>query len=284
MNREQQEEKAIQYALGTMPRDETAVFESALKSDRELQNIVHDYQVINEVDAEETEQMDPPFALYSRIMGTIDVDQGQVVDSPIEERKVVPIWPWLGWVVAACVAVVLGLNSWSGRSVGVASANDDIMLSDLGKPNAVDLVVNEDTKEDGLESRMIELADLAEAYWFSRNGMPAEEREAVTADAPTGGFTIFDSKHKIGFIGVENLPPEKRGKAFHVWAKAQAGERPMRAGLLRGGENSRGLFFFDLSQSGEVDEFASGVVSFFVTEETEELPESPSDQIVLSGI
>ena len=50
-NNEESHETALQYALGTLPEAETEVFESRLESDRDLQDLVHEWQCVNEEDA-----------------------------------------------------------------------------------------------------------------------------------------------------------------------------------------------------------------------------------------
>ena len=130
---------------------------------------------------------------------------------------------------------------------------------------------------------MLELAGLAEAYWFSREGIPdgqllgagdAEEAQL------SGGFTIFDRQYNIGFIAVENLPREAPNRSYHVWAKTDVLDEPVRAGTLPIGDESRGLFFFDLTDLPK--EANAESLSFFVTEEVNASPLTPSDVVVLS--
>lgn len=297
MNDEYLEEKAAQYALGTLPEQELADFEERLKEDRELQDLVHSFQTVNELAASESKAMDVPFHLYSKIMAEVDRDGSDTVVSLQDPQaaarpsSLLRFVSWAGWAAAACFLVMLGLGSLNSEKASNADevgalANADILLSELNRPGfeATSEAIAGIRERMGLDERMIELAEIAEAYWFSYDGNPRDGGKVGGGETQeiSQGFTLFDNKYRIGFIGVENLPDSQEGKGFHVWAKT-ANSEPVRAGMLRSGEDSRGLFFFDLSEgegAGQLD----GAISFFVTEESEERPSEPSDLVVLSGI
>ena len=76
------------------------------------------------------------------------------------------------------------------------------------------------------------------------------------------------------------MPREEQGKSYHVWAKTGTGAQAVRAGALPIGNESRGLFFFDLSGLPEVSSLDQ--VSFFVTEESTSEPAEPGPMVVLS--
>ncbi|MCH6255479.1 anti-sigma factor [Puniceicoccaceae bacterium K14] len=295
MSEEYLEEKAVQYALGTLPEDEMAEFESSLLADRELQDLVHGFQEVNEFGAKQAKQAEVPFQLYSRVMGEIDAEIEEAEENSLSESskaqpKIVQFVSWGGWAAAACLLLVLGLKAFDPTSASPSNepgnlARADILLSELNRPGfeATPQAIANIREQMSLDERMIELAELAEAYWFSYDGLPPEGEFAENSEVESSrGFTLFDSKYRIGFIGIENLPSEEDGKGYHVWAQT-ASSQPVRAGTLRPGRNSRGLFFFDLSE-GEEHVKLDGAVSFFVTEETIERPEQPSDRVILSGI
>lgn len=302
MNKEIIEEKALLYAFGTMAEDEIEEFETLIQSDRMVQELVHESQALNELEAAECELEEPPFQTYSRIMATIDAAKGtsattsQIADSGSRESsKVVPFLAWSGWAAAACAAVLFGAGVFDKAEpvapvvasvVPVQAApvvpGSDIILNNLANPLLVAMQIP--SEEFGVEDRMLELASLAEAYWFSREGIPSGQllAEADTeVEEISGGFTIFDRKYQIGFIAVENLPAEVDGKSYHVWAKTKKGQPPVKAGSLPIGEDSRGLFFFDLSSVPEVASLDR--INFFVTEERTENPTGPTGMVVLSN-
>lgn len=284
MNNELIEERAQLYVLGILPESEQEEFENQIRADRELQVLVHKYQRLGELDASPA-AMDPPFQAYSRIMEEIEGTQGERVGNSSEgasSSKLLAFVTWGGWATAACAALVFGLGLFGGK--GESGSKSDIVLNNLANPRIV--AVQTPSEDVGVEDRMLELAGLAEAYWFSREGIPSGqllEGESDTEVAElSGGFTIYDRRYNIGFIAVENLPREAPNKSYHVWAKTAPSARPVRAGTLPIGDESRGLFYFDLSSLPAGASLDS--LSFFVTEEESEDPISPSQMVVLSDV
>lgn len=296
MNNEIKQEKALLYALGTLPEEEIEEFEALIKSDRELQSLVHELQLLNELEVAECESVEPPFQVYSRIMATIEESKGggatSVEQTSSNSNKIVSFLTWSGWAAAACFAIIFASNLTKTdikEPVVVAAATprpaapaSDIILNNLGNP--ILQAVKIPSEDFTLEDRMLELASLAEAYWFSREGVPSGQLlsdPSAEVEKLSGGFTIFDRKYQIGFIAVENLPQETAGKSYHVWAKTGKGSPPLRAGALPVGEDSRGLFFFDMSSVPEVASMDR--INFFVTEERSDSPETPTGMVVLSN-
>lgn len=283
MNNELLEEKAQLYALGLLPESEKGAFEAQVREDRSIQALVHDYQQVAELDASD-EEHEPSFQVYAGIMDEIDSDRSSRAEEANSESsgsKLVSFLAWGGWAVAACVATVFGLG-WLGSGSN-ATSQSDIVVNNLGSPRIV--AVQTPSEEVTVEDRMLELAGLAEAYWFSREGIPSGqllEDSAAEVAQLSGGFAIFDRQYNIGFIGVENLPREAPDRSYHVWAKTAGLEEPLRAGTLPIGDQSRGLFFFDLTHLPvDADEDS---LSFFVTEEVNPSPSRPSQIVVLSDV
>lgn len=282
MNSETLEEKAQLYAFGMLPESEREEFEASIRSDRDIQKLVFEYQQLAELDVSSSNR-EPSFQLYSNIMEEIDgAPSAKSSESQAKrDSKLVPFLTWGGWAAAACAVAVFGLGLLSpteNRENG-----SDIVLSNLGNPRIV--AVETPSEEVSLEDRMLELAGLAEAYWFSREGVPSEqllEDEEAEIAQLSGGFTIYDRRYNIGFIAVENLPRESPDKSYHVWAKTSANATPFRAGTLPIGDESRGLFYFDLTSVPSGTDLNS--ISFFVTEEDSETPPSPSQVVVLSDL
>lgn len=280
MNKEILEEKAQLYALGTLPDDELEAFESQIRSDRETQSLVHEYQKVMERDALPGKEA-PSFRVYSTIMEQLEETPAKSSPEIRGKRSaLVTIGSWAGWAAAACFAIVFVVKGVAPRAVG---SNSDIVLNELGNPRIV--AVKTPSEEFAVEDRMLELAGLAEAYWFSREGVPEGQKlegGSSDSDAFSEGFTIFDKKYNIGFIAVENLPRETPNKSYHVWASFADGSPPVRAGTLPIGDESRGLFFFDLSNLPKGADLEQ--LSFFVTEEANDDPVSPSEMVVLRDV
>ena len=277
MNKEEIEGKAVEYALGTMPEGEIGEFEAELREDRLLQSLVHEWQEMNELDASESPGVDVPFHVFSGIVDEIEKDReaGPTAEAAVSEGRVVSFWQWSGWAVAACAALAFAVFGLRG---GVETSEREsivagIVLKEMGKPGSQRL--QDLDEKGGRQARMIELAELAEAYWDSR--------ESTAEGDSTGGFTVFDPEFEIGFIAVENLPDREEGKSFHVWARSEGSEQPVRAGSLPVGKSSFGMFYFDISAKEGIDSRDENL-SFFVTEESTTDPVKPSGTVVLSGI
>lgn len=278
MNKELGEQKAQLYALGILPESEREEFEAWIREDSETRALMHEYQSLMELERT-TSANEPSFRTYSRIVAEIEEapPSGPAYRTGKSIGRVSLAWG--GWAAAACTALFLGWGQWG--YVKPESVAGDIVLNDLENPRIV--AVQTPSAEFTLEDRMLELAGLAEAYWFSREGVPSgqllEDKESEIADV-SGGFTIYDRRYNIGFIAVENLPREAPDKSFHVWAETSPGAAPLRAGTLPIGEESRGLFYFDLSNLPAGSNLDS--IRFFVTEEESDAPLRPSRVVVLS--
>ena len=290
MNKEELQEKALQYALGTLPATELSEMESQVLSDRELQTAVHEWQRVNEADALECEQLEPSFQIYSNVMSHLDTSRAKAVTgSDSKKTPIVNFLSWGGWVAAVCIAVLFAFTvnpedrSEISQVARLADGSEsDIVLSDLGNPEQkATFAGNQD--QDEFQDRLLELTGLAEAYWFSREGLPPESEGGVDTEAFAGGFSIYDRKIKIGVIGIENIPESRLGKFYNVWAKASPDSKPVWAGTLKQGEAGSRLAFFDLSSNDAIKDMDE-TISFFVTEESEQKPPQPEGRIVLSGI
>lgn len=289
MNKDELQEKALQYALGTLPETELPQIESQLKTDRELQTAVHEWQRVNEADALECEQIEPSFQIYSNVMSSLDTSRSNPAENAKNGKNPLSnIISWGGWAAAACLTLLLALpaNRDGIETEQLARFADgsesDIVLSDLGNPeHKATIPGNQD--QDEFQDRLLELTGLAESYWFSREGLPPESEGSVDAQAFSGGFSIYDRKIKIGVIGIENIPESRLGTFYNVWAKASPDSEPVWAGMLKQEEAGSRLAFFDLSSNDAIKDMDEAI-SFFVTEESEQRPSQPEGKVVLSGI
>lgn len=290
-NNEELHEKALQYALGTLPASEIGDFESRLESDRDLQDLVHEWQLVNEEDARDHEQLEPSFRIYSTVMSEIEGESAKGSSKAAKSGfslGTASFLFWGGWAAAAGLAIFLSLTlarpsgSNAPLSASLARTASDIILDDLGDPeSATAFPIDQD--HDEFQDRLLELTGLAEAYWFSREGLPPEGGDRLDAQAFSGGFSIYDRKIKIGVIGIENIPKGRLGTYYNVWARVAEGSDPVWAGMLKSDDAGSRLAFFDLSSNATIMD-RDEAVSFFVTEETQKRPERPEGRVVLSGI
>ena len=286
MNKEELQEKALQYALGTLPQSEEAEVEKLVSENQELRAVVYEWQQVNEADARECDQVEPSFHIYSSVMSRIDTSQesGSSRDSKAKGSPLYFLAQWGGWAAAAGIAIFSGvsLNPVANEAPSINPAESDIVLNELGNPEQTNLVASAGEEEE-FQNRLLELTGLAEAYWFSREGLPPETDSGVDAQEFSGGFSIYDRKIKIGVIGIENIPEGRLGRYYSVWAKQSESSEPVWAGMIQQGEPASRLAFFDLSSNDTIQD-SDEAISFFVTEETEKRPARPEGKIVLSGI
>lgn len=292
---------AVQYALGILPRRQVHDFESQLRIDSELQEFVSDLQEVNEMDARESPVVAPPIDGYSRILEQI---APVAVQPKLTRSNIVPFLGWAGWGLAACFAaaffVLRSVSPSNQVTVADSSAgSSSIIVSELTRArpqltSASGTTSNPPLASGGVELRVLELANLAEAFWSSRL---AEDSgggaRAMLADAKviTGessenlseGFTVFDRELKVGVIAVDDLPEMQPNRSYHIWARRGANEPPVWAGSIPVGEANSGMFFFDLTDS-DPDLIRAQGLSFFVTQESSSTPDRPEGRVVLTGL
>lgn len=289
MNNEEKRERAFLYACGALNNNEAERFEEEVRSDIDLREETYEWQKVNEQDVRDIEQVEPPFQSYAGIMSRINEEETRPAPKHSNRGSIIGYLNWGGWAIAACAVLAFALTWQGGGPVGnesprftVDASSSDIVLNDLGKPGRLATLAVSNA-ELGLEERMMEVAELAEAYWFSREGLPPAVSEEAASDKWSDGFTIFDRKYRIGFIGVENMPEARVGKFYNVWARSGSDGRAVWAGSLPMGDASRGLFFFDLSKNEEIAPI-DNAVSFFVTEDRTDRPDAPQGPVVLGDI
>lgn len=286
MNKEELQEKSLQYALGTLPQSEEVEVERLVLENQELRSVVYEWQQVNEADANECDQVEPSFHIYSSVMSRIDTSKGgrSLPSSKMTGSPLHFLAQWGGWAAAAGLAIFSGISisQVANESSRGNPTGSDIALNELGNPEQASLVASEGEEEE-FQNRLLELTGLAEAYWFSREGLPPETDNGVDAQEFSGGFSIYDRKIKIGVIGIENIPEGRLGRYYSVWAKPSKASEPFWAGMIQQGEPASRLAFFDLSSNDTIKD-SDEAISFFVTEETEKRPTRPEGKIVLSGI
>ena len=290
---EETNDLAVQYALGILPRKQVLDFESQLRVEPDLRELVSDLQEINEMDAREYPVVDPPIDGYSSILEQI---APVAVRQKITRSNIVPFVGWVGWGLAACFAAaffVVRSGSTSGE-VAVADSSRGslaIVISELTNAGLQSASSNLPSTG-GVELRVLELANLAEAFWSSRLGQnsgggarallaDANLRTRESNDNRSEGFTVFDRELKVGVIAVDALPKTQPNRSYHIWARSGPNESPVWAGSIPVGEANGGLFFFDLTDS---DLIRAQNLSFFVTQESSSTPDEPEGRVVLTGL
>src|SRR4029434_10368040 len=113
---EEQQDQAALYALGLLGAAEDAAFESELRANAELRDLVRELREAAVDVALTASSLVPPPSLKQRIMGEIAMETKRVVPMPTRQRAA---FGWIPWAIAASLAVVLGLLAvvriWRGR-------------------------------------------------------------------------------------------------------------------------------------------------------------------------
>ena len=280
MNKQDLEDRALQYALGTLPEEEIPTVEAALRADLELRAKVHDWQRVNELEALEAADEPVPFHAYSGVMARIDAVADRVSSAPSgsqrgdARRGFGSLLAWSGWGIAACAVIAFALNLGGGSFDVPGSKGAEILLSEMRSPSVVAWPTPKE--ELTLYDRSMRLRELAETYWFARDRGAGQSADASLSD----GFSVFDRESGLAVIAVDNLRKLPDDRTYHVWIRIGQDGEAVRAGALPLGNESRGLFFLDLSSSLRNAD-SSEQLSFFVTEESLGEPQAPKGMVVL---
>lgn len=100
---EEQQDQAALYALGLLDADEDAAFESQLRANAELRDLVRELREAAGGLALTAPSLLPPASLKQRIMGEITTKR--VVPMPTRRAS----FGWIPWAIAAGLAVFCGL-------------------------------------------------------------------------------------------------------------------------------------------------------------------------------
>ena len=102
---DEQQGQATLYALGFLGADEDAAFESELRSNAELRDLVRELREAAGDLALTAPSLLPPASLKQRIMGEIALETRRVVPMPKRRAS----FGWVPWAIAAGLAVFCGL-------------------------------------------------------------------------------------------------------------------------------------------------------------------------------
>jgi anti-sigma-K factor RskA len=102
---EQQQDQAALYALGLLGADEDAAFESELRANAELRDLVRELREAAGGLALTAPSLPPPASLKQRIMGEIALETKRIVPMPTRRAP----FGWVPWAIAAALAVFCGL-------------------------------------------------------------------------------------------------------------------------------------------------------------------------------
>src|SRR4029450_2523245 len=102
---EEQQDQAALYALGLLGAGEGTVFESELRANAELRDLVRELREAAGNLALTAPSLLPPASLKQGIMGEIAMGTKRVVPMPTRRAS----FSWVPWAIAATLAVFCGL-------------------------------------------------------------------------------------------------------------------------------------------------------------------------------
>src|SRR4026207_198420 len=102
---EEQQDQAALYALGLLGADEDSAFESELRANAELRDLVRELREAAGDLALTAPSLLAPASLKQRIMGQITVETERVVPMPTQRAS----FGWIPWAIAAALAGFFGV-------------------------------------------------------------------------------------------------------------------------------------------------------------------------------
>src|SRR5678810_297539 len=102
---EEQQDQATLYALGLLGAGEDAAFESELRANGELRDLVRELREAAGDLALTAPSLAPPASLKERIMREVAMETKRVVPMPARRAS----FGWIPWAIAAALAVFCGL-------------------------------------------------------------------------------------------------------------------------------------------------------------------------------
>ncbi len=187
------------------------------------------------------------------------------MDAPEERepRRVAPVLAWVGWGVAACLAVVAGMQVDQRKlveqdlSVATAQLSQSVAQSEQAKA-VMQTVQNASAMQVALHVPL------------NAGAVPKLDPEAHATYVPETGALVFVADH---------LDPLQAQKTYELWLlPAEAGQAPIPAGLFKPDEKGNASVVMPALPKGVT---AKG---FGVTVENEGGSKTPTAPIVLAGM
>ncbi|MGA7156707.1 MAG: anti-sigma factor [Acidobacteriaceae bacterium] len=188
------------------------------------------------------------------------------MDTPEEReprRLFAPIMAWTGWSVAACVAVLAGIQMNQRKVV-----QEDLTVADAQLSQSTAQV--QKAKEVAETLRDASAMQVALHVPLNAGAVPKLDPEAHATYVPQTGALLFVADH---------LDPLQPQKTYELWLlPAQAGEAPIPAGLFKPDANGNATVV--------MPELPKGVTAkgFGVTVENDGGSKTPTAPIVLAGM
>lgn len=235
MNRDEIQELAAGYALGSLDADDRARFEALLREgDPVAVAGLREFESAVVAVAEELREVPPPSA-KGVLMDRIAADRPALRPAPAVARAARRrIWPavWIGAMAAGLAAIAVGLAVSTSYERRVADLTREAteLRAELGRQQSVLAILRDPS------TQLVALAGQAPS---------PEARARMLWHSSTGGIFV-----------AAGLPPAPAGKAYQLWAIAGQGA-PVSAGVFSVDARGTGsLRVPPLPGVGRVDVFA----------------------------
>jgi hypothetical protein len=279
---EKTQELASLYVLDKLTPDECCSFEERLETDTELVLLLRELESAVEDQVRELPQYQAPGGLFSKIQSQV-----QTYQSVVDPKPFITIsWAtFAGWGMAA--ALLLGV----GLTLLVTTRDESVPGGFNGQPVLLIVGMNSDSSafktiptvipEDEFEN-FVQLTAMAENFWDHPEQLPTTINKSPLTNTRGSGYAVFDPQSKHGFIAIQNLPKQEKGKNYFLWLKDPQANVLECAGILPILEKNEGLYFFELDDNSPI---SSARVAFFVTEENTAEPKlsHPEGALVLGS-
>ena len=260
MIEERLEEQACLFALGCLPAEEYDAFEIELHRNVELQSLVVGLRASAAAVAGNISNHTPPPALKDKVMAQINASE-KIVPLPKPEASMPPVFNWLPWALAACLAILCGIfvqreNTLKSR---IAELNQmaDTLQSATNNLQQTILALQETNR----------LADMRIAMLGS---LLEDQPKAVAV-------SLWDEDHQTGVFVVQNLKPSPADKDYQLWVIDPQYGTPVDAGIFQVDDKGQVRFQFKAKQHIKT------AGKFAVTQEVKGGSPTPKGQMVLIG-
>ncbi|MEO6182896.1 MAG: anti-sigma factor [Verrucomicrobiota bacterium] len=221
---ERMEEQASLCALGVLSGAELAEFDTQLRDNQELRQLVEQLRASTDLLATSVPQVQPPPHLKQKILQQIDARENT-------SSKIIPMRPenssssivWLPWALAACLAVVCGILFLDKTKTQTAAAQLKSELSQLRQQTG-----ELRSQTDSLQN---EVASLQKKDRLSQ--MRIAMLSSLLEDSPKAvAVSVWDNEQQKGVLVVENLKPLPTDKDYQLWVIDSKYPSPVDAGVF----------------------------------------------------
>jgi anti-sigma-K factor RskA len=220
---EHMEEQASLYVLGALPPDEQQAFETALRGNAELQQLVEALRISRDALAGSVPLVEPPPQLKQKILAQI---------APAEKPRPEPsrrgpfslIDFFLPWAFAACLAIGCAVLAWQQTFLRIQLRQQAERMS----------VLDQMADELRQQTNSLQLQVLALRETNQLENLRVAMLNSLLADSPKAvAVSLWDNEQQKGVFIVQNLKPLPTDKDYQLWVMDPKYPTPVSAGVFQ---------------------------------------------------